>query len=336
MYKQWLGFLVIVFMLWGCTPSQKKDESTSASSRQSQQQAKIALIQLSQNPSFTDMKEGFIAGMSELGYTEEDVEYVHYDAGGNIATLHTILDSVEGKDFDLLITLVTSVTQAAVSKELSTPIIFISVTDPVEAGIMASLQTPDRNATGTCNIVPMEALFQLAKELTPDIRSVGILYDPSLPNSVITVNRAKEYLGKAGFVVAECAVTNSSEVQSATQTLVDLTDSIYLPIDSTILSAIPQVIDIALQAKKPVYGSAPSMVTSGALASVSVSEWETGRQTAQLADKYLQGTPINQIPAHVVDSFVHMVNQETAKALGLSLNESLVETVELVNTGGAQ
>lgn len=274
--------------------------------------------------------------MNELGYTEEIVEYVHYDAGGNISTLHTILNSVEGKGFDLLVTLVTSVTQAAVSKELSTPIVFISVTDPVEAGIMASLQNPDRNATGTCNVVPMEELFQLAKELTPDIRSVGILYDPSLPNSVITVNRAKEYLGKTGFVVAECTVTNSSEIQSATQTLVGITDAIYLPIDSTILSAIPQIIDIALQAKKPIYGSAPSMVTSGALASVSVSEWETGRQAAQLADKYLQGIPINQIPARVVDSFVHTVNQETAKALGLSLSANLVKTVELVNTGRAK
>jgi len=282
------------------------------------------------------MKEGFVAGMNELGYTEETVEYVHYDAGGNISTLHTILNAVEGKGFDLLVTLVTSVTQAAVSKELSTPIVFISVTDPVEAGIMASLQNPDRNATGTCNVVPMEELFQLAKELTPDIRSVGILYDPSLPNSVITVNRAKEYLGKTGFVVAECTVTNSSEIQSATQTLVGITDAIYLPIDSTILSAIPQIIDIALQAKKPIYGSAPSMVTSGALASVSVSEWETGRQAAQLADKYLQGIPINQIPAHVVDSFVHTVNQETAKALGLSLSANLVKTVELVNTGRAK
>lgn len=65
------------------------------------------------------------------------------------------------------------------SKELDIPIIFISVTDPVEAGIMASLQAPDKNATGTCNVVPMEELF----------------------------------------VVAEAIVTNSSEVQSATRTL---------------------------------------------------------------------------------------------------------------------
>ncbi len=102
------------------------------------------------------------------------------------------------------------------SKELDIPIIFISVTDPVEAGIMASLQAPDKNATGTYNVVPMEELFVLAKELTPHIRS-------------------------AGFVVAEAIVTNSSEVQSATRTLAAVTDAIYVPIDSTILSAMIQI-----------------------------------------------------------------------------------------------
>lgn len=87
------------------------------------------------------------------------------------------------------------------SKELDIPIIFISVTDPVEAGIMASLQAPDKNATGTGNVVPMEELF----------------------------------------VVAGAIVTNSSEVQSATRTLAAVTDAIYVPIDSTILSAISQI-----------------------------------------------------------------------------------------------
>ena len=172
----------------------------------------------------------------------------------------------------------------------------------------------------------------LAKTLTPHIRSVGILYDPSLPNSVITVNRAKQYLGTAGFVVAEAIVTNSSEVQSAARTLATVADAIYVPIDSTILSAISQVVDIALEKGKPVYGSAPSMVTSGALASVSVSEWETGRQTATLAHQYFEGTPIEQIPAKIVDNFLYTVNGDTAKALNITIpahSDALIQLVDV-------
>ena len=319
--------LLIAILSFSC---EKKSEAIAVTTG-TQNKLKIALVQLSQNPSFTDMQEGFIAGMQELGYDSDKVEYLQYDAGGSISTLHHILNSLESQKVDLLVPLVTSVTQAAVSKELDIPIIFISVTDPVEAGIMASLQTPDKNATGTCNVVPMEELFVLAKELTPHIRSVGILYDPSLPNSVITVNRAKQYLGTAGFVVAEAIVTNSSEVQSAARTLATVADAIYVPIDSTILSAISQVVDIALEKGKPVYGSAPSMVTSGALASVSVSEWETGRQTAALAHQYFEGTTIEQIPAKIVDNFLYTVNGDTAKALNITIPAHSDAPVQLVD-----
>ena len=319
--------LLIAILSFSC---EKKSEAIAVTTG-TQNKLKIALVQLSQNPSFTDMQEGFIAGMQELGYDSDKVEYLQYDAGGSSSTLHHILNSLESQKVDLLVPLVTSVTQAAVSKELDIPIIFISVTDPVEAGIMASLQSPDKNATGTCNVVPMEELFVLAKELTPHIRSVGILYDPSLPNSVITVNRAKQYLGTAGFVVAEAIVTNSSEVQSAARTLATVADAIYVPIDSTILSAISQVVDIALEKGKPVYGSAPSMVTSGALASVSVSEWETGRQTAALAHQYFEGTPIEQIPAKIVDNFLYTVNGDTAKALNITIPAHSDAPVQLVD-----
>ena len=319
--------LLIAILSFSC---EKKSEAIAVTTG-TQNKLKIALVQLSQNPSFTDMQEGFIAGMEELGYGSDKVEYLQYDAGGSISTLHHILNSLESQKVDLLVPLVTSVTQAAVSKELDIPIIFISVTDPVEAGIMASLQSPDKNATGTCNVVPMEELFVLAKELTPHIRSVGILYDPSLPNSVITVNRAKQYLGTAGFVVAEAIVTNSSEVQSAARTLATVADAIYVPIDSTILSAISQVVDIALEKGKPVYGSAPSMVASGALASVSVSEWETGRQTAALAHQYFEGTPIEQIPAKIVDNFLYTVNEDTAKALNITIPAHSDAPVQLVD-----
>ena len=319
--------LLIAILSFSC---EKKSEAIAVTTG-TQNKLKIALVQLSQNPSFTDMKEGFIAGMQELGYDSDKVEYLQYDAGGSISTLHHILNSLESQKVDLLVPLVTSVTQAAVSKELDIPIIFISVTDPVEAGIMASLQSPDKNATGTCNVVPMEELFILAKTLTPHIRSVGILYDPSLPNSVITVNRAKQYLGTAGFVVAEAIVTNSSEVQSAARTLATVADAIYVPIDSTILSAISQVVDIALEKGKPVYGSAPSMVTSGALASVSVSEWETGRQTAALAHQYFEGTPIEQIPAKIVDNFLYTVNGDIAKALNITIPAHSDAPIQLVD-----
>ncbi|MGN0306744.1 MAG: ABC transporter substrate binding protein, partial [Lachnospiraceae bacterium] len=154
-----------------------------------------------------------------LGYDEAKLEFVCKDAGGSMTALNHILSSFQDEGVDLIVPLVTSATQAAVNADGNIPIVFISVTDPVSAGIMSDLNMPDKNATGSCNVVPIDTLFELAQRLTPGIETVGILYDLSLPNSVLTVERAKAYFEEKGIDYMERTITNSSEVQTATQVL---------------------------------------------------------------------------------------------------------------------
>lgn len=311
--------LSLVFIA-GCGNISARNDST----------IRVGIVQLSENQSFKDMREGFMEELRSLGYEEDELEFICEDAGGSMATLNSILSSMEDKGVDLLVPLVTSATQAAVNQGGNIPIIFISVTDPVGAGIMSDRNAPDKNATGTCNEVPIEGLFELAEQLTPGIQSVGVLYDPGLPNSVLTVERAKVYFQEKGITCVERAITGSAQVQAATQALAQQTDAIYVPIDSTVLSAMPQVTEVAKQTGTPVYGSAPSMVNYGALATVSVSEWETGRQSAILADRYLKGEAIEDIPALIVDDFLTVINVKTAEDLGITISEDIADTAQLV------
>ncbi|NLF35387.1 MAG: ABC transporter substrate-binding protein [Clostridiales bacterium] len=288
------------------------------------------IIQLTENESFSDMREGFIERMRELGYGEDEMEFLCRDAGGSMATLNTICQSMVAERVDLLVPIVTSATQAVVSLDSDIPVIFISVTDPVSAGIMTSMDVPDKNATGTSNEVPVEALFALAEQLTPGIKTCGILYNTGLTNSVVTAARAKAYFDAAGISCIERVVTSSAEVQRAAADLCAKADAIYVPIDSTVLAAMPQVAEAAKEAGVPVYGSAPSMVSYGALATVSVSERETGRRSADLADLYFQGTPIAEIPAVVADDFLTVINVETARALGVTIPEDVADNAALI------
>jgi putative ABC transport system substrate-binding protein len=92
-------------------------------------------------------------------------------------------------------------------------------------------------------------------------------------------------------------------------------------------SAMPQVAQIAKAAKKPVYGSSPVMVVSGALATVSVSDKQCGAISADMADKYFKGTPLAEIPAVTLDTFTTVINKGTADALGLAIPGSLSQAV---------
>ena len=321
MNKRWGFFVLAVILLAAGYKSRSFGESD---------KLQVGMVWLSDNQSFQDMRNGFMDEMRSLGYGEDELEFILQDAGGSTETLYSILSSMEDREMDLVVPLVTSAAQAAVNRLEKTPIIFLSVTDPVGAGIMSDRNHPDRNATGTCNEVPIKELFDLALKLTPGIKRIGILYDPALPNSVLTADRAKEYFEQAGLEWSERAITGSNEVQAATQALAQETDAIYVPIDSTVLSAMPQVTEVAGKAGIPVYGSAPSMVEYGALATVSVSEYETGRQTAALADRYFRGEALEDIPAQTIDDFLTVINTDTAKKLSISIPEYILKEAHTV------
>ena len=292
---------------------------------------KIGIIQLAENGAFTDMRTGFLNRLEELGYDKVRLNVNYKNALGDIGALNSICQEMASGKYDLVVTIATPATQAFVNMGSKTPVIFISVTDPVAAGVMSSMETPNKLATGTSNLVPVDEIFLLAKKLTPHVMRYGILYNSGESNAVTTVQKAKAYLLANGYAFQEAVVTNSSEVAQAAQSIVSRVDALYIPIDSMVQSAMPQVAQIAKDAKKPVYGSSPVMVVSGALATVSVSDKMIGAMSADMADRYFNGTPIAQIPAVTLGTFMTVVNKGTLSALGIALPESLASAVLIGN-----
>jgi putative ABC transport system substrate-binding protein len=287
----------------------------------------IGIIQLTDNGAFTDMREGFLDKLKELGYGEAELKIVYKDAQGDMGTLNTICQEMAVSNYDLVVTIATPAAQSFVNQESTIPLVFISVTDPVAAGIMGSMASPDKNATGTSNLVPVDEIFKLAATLTPGIDRYGIVYNTGEANAVSTVAKARAYLDSQRTAYIEATVTNSSEVQQAAESLVSRSGAFFIPIDSMVQSAMPQLARIALDAGLPVYGSSPVMVASGALATVSVGDRYMGGVSATLADAYFKGTPIASIPAVTMDSFITVINKKTAAALGITIPQELSGSV---------
>jgi putative ABC transport system substrate-binding protein len=292
---------------------------------------RVGIIQLADNGAFTDMRTGFLDRMKELGYTDSNLSVNYKNAQGDMGTLNSICQEMASAKYDLVVTIATPATQAFVNLDSGVPVIFISVTDPVASGITTSMQKPDKLATGTSNLVPVDEIFLLAKKLTPNVKRYGILYNTGESNAVTTVKKAKEYLDANGYTYQEATVTNSSEVQQAAQSLVSRVDALYVPIDSMVQSAMPQVAQIAKDAKIPVYGSSPVMVVSGALATVSVSDKQIGAMSADMADRYFKGTSIANIPSIMLDTFMTVINRGTLNTLGIALPDSLASAVIIGN-----
>ena len=290
----------------------------------------VGVVQLIDNGAFEDMREGFIARLQELGYTEDKCEIYYKNAQGDAANLNAICQEMVDKDVDLIAAIATPAAQAAVNLQSDIPVVFISVSNPTGAGIITDMAHPDQNATGTSNAIPVSEMFKLADRLTPGCQTYGLLYTTGEINAVTTINDAKAYMDANGLKYVEKVVSNSSEVQQAAQSLVGSVDAIFCPNDSVVQAAMPQIAQIAREAKIPVYGSSAVMVNSGAFATISISDTEIGAISADMADQILKGTPVSEVPAKVVDVFTTVINQNTADAIGASLSDDVKASAVLV------
>ncbi|WP_303864911.1 ABC transporter substrate-binding protein [Alkalibaculum bacchi] len=310
--------LVVLFSAVACTSQEKSDTLT------------VGIIQLTDNGAFTDMREGFINRLRELGYTEDKLIIVEKSAQGDMSNLNSICQEMVNSGVDLVATIATPASQAMVNMNTDIPVIFISVGDPTGAGIISNMEKPDKNATGTSNAIPVDEMFKMADSLTPGIETYGILYNTSEKNSVTTVEKAKVYFDTNGIQYVEAVVPDSSEVQQATQSLIGKVDAIFVPNDSKVQAAMPQVADIAKTAQIPVYGSSAVMVESGAFATISISDIEIGALSADMADQVLKGTQIDQIPAITVSNFTTVINKETASEIGVELSKDILSTATII------
>lgn len=286
------------------------------------EEKRVGLIQYMEHTSLDEIRESLL---KELDVQAEKsgfaVKVDVQNAQGDPNNIKTICDKFVSDGVDLIIAIATPAAQGAAAVTGEIPIVFSAVTDPVDAQLVDSLEAPGDNATGTSDDIPVEKIFEVAAELTPDAKHFGLLYCTSEPSSAGVIASAKAYLEANGGSYSEATVTNTSEVQQAAQKLVEECDAIFIPIDNTVATAMSVVADLANEAKIPVYVSADSMVRDGGLASAGVNYTNLGQQTAQMAAQVLAGQDPASMPVQKLTDVNVVVNEETAAAVGVDVSK---------------
>ena len=278
----------------------------------------IGIIIQKENGAFLDMKDGILATLAENGYTEETAEIVYQCAQGDATALATIANSMDG--YDLVFTIATPATQQFVNLESDTPVFFCAVSAPVAAGVITDMATPDKNATGTSNAIPVDNIFALAQALTPDVECFGLIYSTSETNAVNTIESCKQYLDAQGIRYVAKTINSSADVATVTEALIsDGCDAIFVPNDSNVQAGVTALAELCMEYKIPTYCSSATTVASGCMATIAIDDVGIGVKTAELALQYLNGTPVAEIPAIVVDADYVSVNTAMLEALTLDL-----------------
>lgn len=243
-------------------------------------------------------------------------------ANGDPSTINAICTQFVADGVDLVVAVATPAAQGAatVLEGTGIPLVFSAVTDPVDAGLVESLDAPGGSITGTSDSIPVSQIMDLAAELTPDAKNFGILYCTSEPSSVPVVAEAKTFFDANGYSYQEGAVADETDVQTVVQNLLKECDAIFVPIDNTVANAMAIVAEECIAAKKPVYVAADSMVRDGGLASVGVNYTNLGNLTAEMAVEILDGEDPAGMAVQVLTDNNIVVNEDTAAAIGVDVS----------------
>ena len=223
-------------------------------------------------------------------------------------------------EVDLMVGVATPVAMnmQSMTEENKIPVVFAAVSDPVGAGLVESLEAPGANITGTSDFLDTAAVLNLIFAANPDVKKVGLLYNPSEDASAAPVAAAKEILGAKGVEVKEYTGSNAADVILAAEAIAaDGMDAVFTPTDNTIMSAELSIYEILAEAKIPHYTGADSFALNGAFLGYGVDYANLGRETADMiAAVLLDGADPATTPVKTFDNGTATVNTETCAAIG--------------------
>jgi len=250
----------------------------------------IGIIQYVDHIALDSAREGFIVALQDNGYQEgENINIDYQNAQGDSANMSTISDRFVSNKVDLVLAIATPAAQSMAGKTTEIPILGTAITDYVVARLVDSNEAPGGNVSGTTDMNPIREQIDLLVKLVPEAKTVGVLYTSSEDNSILQAQLAKEAIEKLGLTYVEVTVSNSNEVQQATQSIVNQCDAIYIPTDNIFASAMPIVHGVTSESKTPVICGESGMVNSGGLATLGINYYDLGYQTGLMAVKIFKG-----------------------------------------------
>lgn len=286
----------------------------------------IAITQIVEHPSADKTREGVLDALREASYVDgKTIKVVYDNAQGNMTTAVQIAKKFVSMKPDVIVPITTPSAQtvAAATKTSTIPVVFASVTDPLHAKIVQDLKRPGGNITGTSEYPPIAKQMELIKEMLPNVKSVGMIYNPGETNSVKIYDLVKAELQAIGIRLYEATAVNTNQVPSAAQALVGKVDAVYISLDNNVLSAMDSVLKIMNKHKIPVFTSDPDSVRQGVLASLSYTQYEAGRLAGAMIIRILQGDTPGDIPVMTPENAQLHINMQAADALGISIPDGL-------------
>ena len=284
----------------------------------------IGIGQFAEHGSLDNCRIGFIEGLAEAGLVEGDnLTVIYQNAQADMGMTQQIAQQLAQK-CDLVCAIATPMAQAALNAcmDANVPVIYTAVSDPVASMLANEEGKSDKNVTGTCDLLPVEAQLKLIRSFLPEATKIGILYTTSETNSESQLKLYQDLAGAYGFEIVASGISTGADIPLACDNLLPQVDCLTNLTDNTVVSYLALVLDKATAAGKPVFGSEIEQVKNGCIASEGVEYVALGQQTGRMAAEVLEGAFGGDIPFYSSEGGDMCYNPDVAAKLGVTIPEA--------------
>ena len=274
----------------------------------------------------------FADGLRELGHVEgKNVLFAYRWAAGDRERFAEMAADLVRQHVDVLVASSQAAALAAQRATRTIPIVMVNATDPVEAGLVASLIRPGGNVTGLSQQLTREIRakqLQLLKEMLPKMAGVGVLHSAATTVGLREYEAAGQTLEVRVQVVE---VRNRNDLESAFAVMAQARiDALLVPADPFLFTERQRVAELAREYRLAGMYSTREYAEAGGLMSYSARLSEQFRRAAIYVDKILRGASAGTLPVEAPSHYELVINLKTAKALGLTIPPALLQRADQV------
>jgi putative ABC transport system substrate-binding protein len=296
---------------------------------------RIGVTQIVSHPALDADAKGFEKALADAGFKEGvNVTYDRQNAQGDMANAQTIAQKFLDAKVDIIHSIATPTSQAVVKTIRNIPVVFSSVTDPVDAGLVPKTSPPGTksgtNVTGVSDRWPVSLQFAMYTKFVPKAKKWGTIYNAGDANSMVHIKEMREAAKKLKVELIEATISTSAETMQAAQSLAGKVQAINITSDNTAVSAFEAIVKICNEKKIPLFAGDVDSVPRGAIAAYGLDYFLIGLSAGKKAAQVLKGKKPGDVPWGPAEKFSLVISEKAAKAQGVIIPPDLLKKADKV------